>query len=126
MSEPSAPQTPDREQEIRARAEGLALAVWEKCTRGEGGCVYDDPRNIAAAALPVLDAAVAAAVRRALEDAADAAHAEGGRLYDDTGLKAAEAAWSVATMLRDRAAAVASPARERDEAYPVEQSEEPK
>jgi hypothetical protein len=35
-----------------------------------------------------------------LREAAEAAHAEGDRLYDDVGLKAAEAAWGVATKLR--------------------------
>lgn len=34
-----------------------------------------------------------------LREAAHAAHAEGDRLYDDVGLKAAEAAWGVATLL---------------------------
>ena len=40
-----------------------------------------------------------------LEEAAVAAHAEGDRLYDDTGLKAAEAAWGVANLLRALATA---------------------
>ncbi|MFD7705619.1 hypothetical protein [Streptomyces sp. NPDC059786] len=60
--------------------EAIAAAVWEKCGRSDsGGCVEDDPRNIAVAALAALlppradraaalrDAAAIARVRTVLE-----------------------------------------------------------
>lgn len=45
-----------------------------------------------------------------LAEAADVAHCEGDRLYDDTGQKAAEAAWGVSDLLRSLAAAGQAPA----------------
>lgn len=65
--------------------------------------------NIAEAVLPILDAAVAAAVRCALEEAADALRMDWGGPEQDEGVDAAR------EQLRARAAVVAFPARQQGE-----------